>query len=300
MLTITKVLHVNGSTQRLRLCAAREGLPPLLIVQGGPGLPILSEVNKFQRLLHLEQRFLVGYWEQRGCGDVPRQETDGVSWPQQIADLRTVLTWLHNETRQRVILLGISIGGTLALRAAEQEPDRVKAVIAVSPDAHTGEADAGADALLRNQPRFGRRVAKLPRPPYVNAATFQQRARLLADLGTIERGKTFGALMREGLLALIRTYGLSGAVRAARNMNLVLNRLMPQVVSLDLFANPPRVTVPVHYVFGDLDALTPASFSDRLPAAIDAPTSTVIRLPDAGHMAHFDRPDVIRAIVERV
>jgi len=302
----TIALSVNGSTQRLRICATRAGLPPLLVVQGGPGLPLLHEVPKFQRLLNLEEHFLVGYWEQRGRGNAPRTEADGVSWAKQIEDLRTVLTWFHNETKQRAILLGISIGGTMALQAAEHEHDRVKAVIAVSPDAHTADSDAAADLFLQNQAHvagdrpLGRRIAKLPPPPYLGVGAFQQRARLLADLGTIECGKMFGALMREMLVAMIRAYGVRGTVRSLRNVNAVLRRLLPQIVSLDLFANPPRVTVPVHYVFGDRDALTPASVPDRLPAAIAAPVSTVIRVPDAGHMAHFDRPDIVRSIAENI
>jgi hypothetical protein len=64
----TITLAINGSTQRIRLCATRTGLPPLLFVQAGPGLPVLNEVAKLQQRLHLEQQFLVAYWEQRGCG----------------------------------------------------------------------------------------------------------------------------------------------------------------------------------------------------------------------------------------
>ena len=167
MIDKTVALNVNGSAQRLRMCGARPGLPPLLVVQGGPALPLLHEVPKFQRLLNLEDDFLVGYWEQRGCGDAPRGDAESVSWAQQIDDLRTVLRWFHGETRRPVILLGISIGGTLSLRAAEHEGDRLKAVIAVSPDTNTAESDAAADAFLRNQTggAFARRIAKLPPPP---------------------------------------------------------------------------------------------------------------------------------------
>ena len=60
----TVALDVNGSTQRIRMCATRTGSPPLLIVQAGPGLPILNEVGKFQRRLRLEHHFY----------------TTGVSW----------------------------------------------------------------------------------------------------------------------------------------------------------------------------------------------------------------------------
>lgn len=301
----TTTLDVNGSSQRIRVCAAREGLPPLLVVQGGPALPLLHEVPKFQRLLNLEQDFLVGYWEQRGCGDAPRKDANSVSWQQQIDDLRTVLTWFHGETKQGVTMLGISIGGTMALRAAEHEPSRVKAVVAISPDSHTAGSDAASYDFLQDQAlrggsrRLSRRVAKLKPPPYLAPPAFQRRVRLLSDLGTIEHGKTFGALLRETLAGMFAAYGIVGTVTALRNMNLVLSRLLPEIVSLDLFANPPRITIPVHYVFGAQDALNPPSIADRLAAAIAAPGSTAVRVPDAGHMVHFDHPQIVRSIVER-
>src|SRR3954466_13599088 len=86
-------LDVNGSRQRIRLCAASDGRPPLLVVQAGPGLPLLNEGPKFQRLLDLERDFLVGYWEQRGCGGAPLGASERFSMQQQVAVLRTVLRW---------------------------------------------------------------------------------------------------------------------------------------------------------------------------------------------------------------
>jgi pimeloyl-ACP methyl ester carboxylesterase len=300
----TITLNINGSRQRIRLCAARPGLPPLLVVQGGPALPLLHEVARFQRLLDLENDFLVAYWEQRGCGNAPAHDARSVSLAQQVDDLRSVLRWLHGETRQRALILGISIGGTIALQAVEHEPDRVRAVVAVSPDAQTAVSDAAAHAFLQEEARgpdrhgIRRRVMALGQPPFVDPAPFQRRTRLLADLGTIEHGKTFGALLREMLVALIRTYGAVGGVRALRNMSIIQRKLLPEIASLDLFSRVPRVTVPVHYVFGEQDVLTPASVVKELPAAIAAPGTTVVRLPNAGHMVHFDQPRIVRSILE--
>jgi pimeloyl-ACP methyl ester carboxylesterase len=134
----------------------------------------------------------------------------------------------------------------------------------------------------------------------VDTAAFQRRASLLADLGTIEYAKTFPALMREMLFDMIRTYGVLGAVRALRNMILVQRRLPPEIGSLDLLANPPPVAIPVHYVFGEQDALTPVPIAERLPASIAAPAGTAVRVANAGHMVHFDRPDIVRSILEGV
>ena len=81
-------LDINGSRQRIRICAKREGLPPLVVVQAGPGLPLLHEVAKFQRLLGLEREFRVCYWDQRGCGAASLREARSVSLRQQVEDLR--------------------------------------------------------------------------------------------------------------------------------------------------------------------------------------------------------------------
>jgi pimeloyl-ACP methyl ester carboxylesterase len=296
-------LDINGSRQSIRFCAARPGLPPLLIVQGGPALPLLHEVAKYQRLLNLERDFLVAYWEQRGCGNASPHDAQRVSLAQQVDDLRSVLQWFNGETHQRVLMLGISIGATFALQAGERDADRAKSVIAISPDSQTAGSDAAASAFLQDAAlrtdsrRLRRRVLALGQPPYVDPTPLQRRASLLADLGTIEHGKTFGALLRETLVAMIRTYGVVGAVRALRNMNVVQRMLLPEIASLDLLAHPPRVTIPVHYVFGERDALTPVSVVKDLPAAIAAPSSTVVRVPNAGHMVHFDHPAIVRSIL---
>ena len=52
-------LEINDSTQQIRICAERDGLPPILIVQAGPGFPLLHEVAKFQRCLNLEKDFFL-------------------------------------------------------------------------------------------------------------------------------------------------------------------------------------------------------------------------------------------------
>ena len=132
-------------------CVARTFLSPILIVQAGPGLPLLHEVGKFRRRLRLESDFLVGYWEQRGHGVASQGDAKSVSLLRQADDLRAVLRWLFDETEQSVIVFGVSLGGTIALQAVAHEPQTAKAVIAISPDADTAGSDANAYAFLQRQ-----------------------------------------------------------------------------------------------------------------------------------------------------
>src|SRR5262245_54615413 len=300
----TLSLDINGSQQRIRLCATRSELPPLLIVQHGPGFPLLHEVKKFRQRLDLERDHLVVYWEQRGCGNASADEARRVSLAQQVEDLLAVLTWVAERTRQRV-LFGVSIGATIALLAAARESERVKAVIANSPDLQTRAGDTAVNAFMEEQVRRAgtrrqrRALAKLGPPPYLDPRTFQRRAVLLTDFGTIERSKTFNASLRETLVAMVRSYGIIGTMRALRNMNIIQRRMLADVAPLDLLSRPPQIAARVHFVFGEQDALTAAFMSNELPGSIGGPGTTAVRVPDAGHLVHFDRPDIVRAVMEQ-
>jgi pimeloyl-ACP methyl ester carboxylesterase len=72
--------------------------------------------------------------------------------------------------------------------------------------------------------------------------------------------------------------------------------MLGDVATLDLLARPPKLAVPVHFVFGEQDALTAAFLSSELPGTIGAPGATAVRVGNAGHLVHFDRPDVARSM----
>ena len=87
----TIALQINRSHQCVRLCAGRIGLPPVVVVQQGPGLPVLHEVAKFQRRLDLERDYLVVYWEQRGCGNASAEDARSASLAGQVEDLQAIV-----------------------------------------------------------------------------------------------------------------------------------------------------------------------------------------------------------------
>ena len=110
----------------------------------------------------------MSYWEQRGCGAASVGDARSVSLAQQVDDLRAILRWLHGETREPVVVLAISLGAAIALRAVENDRDHSTALIAISPDLQTAMSDASADEFLQRRsagkPRFRATVQGLGRP----------------------------------------------------------------------------------------------------------------------------------------
>ena len=61
-------MNINNSDQWVLVRGKNINAPLLIHVQAGPGLPMISEANEMEKHLHLEEKFLVAYWDQRGCG----------------------------------------------------------------------------------------------------------------------------------------------------------------------------------------------------------------------------------------
>src|SRR5215471_13929046 len=61
-------VRLGGITQWIRVRGAHASNPVLLLMQQGPGLPMINEARRLEHLLGLEKAFTVVYWDQRGTG----------------------------------------------------------------------------------------------------------------------------------------------------------------------------------------------------------------------------------------
>ena len=64
-------IQAGSTTQWIRVRGTDAANPVLLLIQQGPGLPMINEARRFEHVLGLEQAFTVIYWDQRGCGCWP-------------------------------------------------------------------------------------------------------------------------------------------------------------------------------------------------------------------------------------
>ena len=76
-----EAIQAGDSTQWIRVRGADVSNPVLLLIQQGPGLPMINEARRFGHLLGLEQDFTVIYWDQRGCGRSLRRREDRAGIP---------------------------------------------------------------------------------------------------------------------------------------------------------------------------------------------------------------------------
>jgi 3-oxoadipate enol-lactonase len=186
------------------------------------------------------------------------------SQPYAVADLvADVVAVLDHEGVERAVVVGLSLGATVALELALAHPDRVSRLVLMGADA---DADGGM-ASLRNA-LFCRLVMILGMRSFV-----------LSSVASTLFGRWFRAtaqfrLHRDRLAALER--------RAARRAMQAWTGRRP------LREAAASLRIPTRIVVGDEDVSCPLPCGERLRQAI--PGADLVRIPQAGHTMTAERP----------
>ncbi|HJY02042.1 MAG TPA: alpha/beta hydrolase, partial [Streptosporangiaceae bacterium] len=155
-----EAIQAGGTTQWIRVRGADTSNPVLLLIQQGPGLPMINESRRFEHLLGLEQAFTVIYWDQRGCGRSLRsmKDRDSISLERMAGDTVSLLDFLRDRFGGKTYVAGFSFGATLGAHAAAQRPDLVATLVAVGMDVDgAAAANAAYDFALAAARQRGNR-----------------------------------------------------------------------------------------------------------------------------------------------
>src|SRR4051794_29920406 len=131
-----EAIRVGDSTQWIRLRGADPSNPVLLLIEQGPGLPMINQARRLQRLLGWEDAFTVVYWDQRGCGRSLRGRKDqaDISLERMVADTVSLLEILRDRFGRKIDVVGFSLGATIGASAAAERPELVASLVAVCMD----------------------------------------------------------------------------------------------------------------------------------------------------------------------
>lgn len=190
--------------------------------------------------------------------------------PQAQVDL--LLGLLDRLGLERAILVGNSAGGTVAMNFYLQHPERVQALILVSPAVYAGGGAPSAIRWLLRTPQM-RHLGPLI------ARQIQTRGPELIELAWSDPSR-----ITEETLALYKK------PLQVENWDRALWELTLASEESDLAGRLSEFSLPVLVVTGDSDRIVPTEQSVRLSKEL--PQATLVVIPQAGHVAHEERPDL--------
>jgi pimeloyl-ACP methyl ester carboxylesterase len=304
-----EAIQAGDSTQWIRVRGADPANPVLLLIQQGPGLPMINEARRFGHLLRLEQAFTVVYWDQRGCGRSLRNEgRAGISLERMAGDTVLLLAFLRDRFGRKPYVAGFSFGATLGASAAAQRPDLVAALVATGMDIDGAAAGnsaydfALAAACQRGSRRATRQLEAIGPPPHLNAKQFTTRVRWATNFGGVTTGETYATLARGLLASLVRSpdYSAADVLRTVRGISATQAALLPELASMDLARTLPRLNVPVVLVQGRHDQVAPGAAAQRYASTLQAPGKQLVWFENSAHTPHLEEPAKFRDLLMRI
>jgi proline iminopeptidase len=302
-------VKLGDTTQWIRIRGDDAANPVLLLVQQGPGLPMINEVRRFDHILKLERDFTVVYWDQRGCGRSLREGQDAhITIDLMVNDTVSLLHLLRERFGKTPYVTGFSLGATISAYAAAQRPDLVATLVAVGTDidgvaaAHGAYDFALSTARRRANTRALRQLEAIGPPPHLDAKQFGTRVRWASNFGGVTRDETYGDVVRGLLSSLLRSpdYSIGDVLRTVRGITSTQAALLPELATLDLVRSLPRLEVPIVMVQGRLDQVAPSAAAERYANSLDAPSKELVWFEDSAHTPHLEEPEKFRELLMRV
>jgi pimeloyl-ACP methyl ester carboxylesterase len=307
-----EMLRFDDMTQWIRIRGQDRSNPVLLLMQQGPGLPIINEVPILERLLGLEKNFIVVYWDQRGTGMSAQSLRKNasrfdISAARMVDDTVRLLELLHTRFGDRTLVAGFSFGATFAAQAAVRRPDLVKAIVATGMDIDVPAAERHTyEFVLRSahqhaNRRAVRQLEQIGPPPHLEKQ-FSVRARWAIDFGGVTIGTNHAGLSRSLVSSLIRSpdYSVAAAVRTLRGVATSRAALLPELATTDLVSTIPRLDIPIVLAQGRLDQVAPGQAAQRFYDSVSAPSKRLVWFEASAHTPQYDEPEKFRRLLLEV
>jgi pimeloyl-ACP methyl ester carboxylesterase len=220
---------------------------PLVFLHGASGAPAIQPFME-----QLAQRFEVLVPEHPGFG-----LSDEPEWLDNIHDLAYFyLDFLKRLDLEKVVLVGSSLGGWIALEMAVRDSARIKALVLVSPAGIRAPGLQPADTFLMSPEELARQLFHDPKLAQAR----------LAEPVTPESVE----------ISLKNRHTTARLAWEPRFHDPHLGKWLH------------RIEVPVQLVWGEQDRILPLAFADELKRLI--PKAALGLIKDAGHLPHVEKP----------
>ncbi|MBN8887686.1 MAG: alpha/beta fold hydrolase [Rudaea sp.] len=310
---------LGGVRQWISVRAMTRGQPLLLYLHGGPG-GVISDVSYvFAR--PWEDFFTVVQWDQRGFGRsaIDLDTMAPVTEEQLVADAIELIEQLRKRYGQRkIVLVGQSFGTIIGAGVARQRPDLLHAYVGLGQVTNwsTIFADARAamlaDAHDASDPALVDALDKLPPAPPASDPVAYAGWGDRIQLEAVRRGhfwynaRSEGDLLRRilnwQLLSPTQSLGQIGARLVGSGKEKTLLPVLRSIADWDFRKKlGTHFDVPMIFVSGRHDFITPVGNVIALEREIDAPSKSMNVFEHSAHVLVVEEPGrMLRVLTDQV
>ena len=306
----TEFITLGGIEQYIQIRGEDRENPVIVFLHGGPGSTVGYMSCHWQG--RLETDYTVVHWDQRGCANTyyRNKNAERPTLELLLSDLDELVDYVRTEfDEEKVVIIGHSWGSVLGSLYVGEHPEKVSHYVSIGQvvDTMRGEelamleavrlaTEAGhLDTAVEIRESFDRVMAM---PELDIAEFFQLRSLTTAELPS-------GNALSQSELTLMCLFSPDTTLADFRWFNLASadfdtyfysNAQLAAVLFLDggisIYEHITEFEVPVTFISGDCDWITPYTEVERYYNDITAPQKEYILLENLGHSPYLDNPEL--------
>ncbi len=303
------IVQIGDIDQYLYIRGQNQDNPIILFLHGGPGSPMTPIIYGYQDFL--EDEYTIVNWDQRNSGKTyflndEELVYNTLSIERMVADVREITLYLSERFgKEKVVIMGHSWGSVLGTEFVQKYPELVSAYIGVGQVINSEEGDVFAynatiDAIKESENKEDLETLENLKGYLVTDEDF-----------SLKSFSTFRGLMSKYLspipdkttqmIIFSPYYSLKEISSFLKNPFELQKPLMDYLVyEFDARDFGNEYQVPIYYILGDHDWVTPYEKAQEYFENIVAPEKMNIMIKDAGHMTMVDKPEEFSNAVKLV
>jgi pimeloyl-ACP methyl ester carboxylesterase len=254
-------LNIGGIEQWILIRGQNSSNPVMLILHGGPGSPLFSEVPKYSKL---EEHFVVVYWEQRGTAKSYNSKIpiETMTLDQFILDTHELISNIKLKFNvSGVYLMGRSWGSVLGLNVAHRYPDDLIAYIGIAQFVNGLQNDfVSHQHTITMAEQLGdldalEKLKEIGDPPWDMKSLLYQRKKLTKYGGVIYNQKKRESANIDRIQSVLMSpyYSISTILTLIFNPYFSVKHLWSDVYKTDFTTQIKKIDVPVFFFHGKHD-----------------------------------------------
>ncbi len=305
-------VNLQGQEQYLLIKGKDVKNPVIVYLHGGPAGP--DSVVTYEWTPYLMDEYTVVVWDQRGCGNTyyrnkgkdPNNQT--ATFPQALEDLDALVDYVCQRFEQeKVIIMGHSYGTLLGSRYAQIHPKKVRHYVGISQviSIKLGEK-AGYEDAYRIAVEKGKNTAKLTAAyeKAMEAPNFDNLGRLRMRTMPLHMPPKAKNQIVIGLKSpYLKWNNVKWQLMCMTNRRKIMQlsqSLLDYLFEVNLLEKSKDYQVPVTFIHGDCDWVTPTVCTKQYMEQMTAPHKEMVLMKDCSHCPHYDEPEEFAEVVKKV
>jgi pimeloyl-ACP methyl ester carboxylesterase len=288
---------IRGSEQWITIRGRDKSNPVVLIVHGGPGFANAPFVNA---MLPYEQSYTLVQWDQPGAAKTFRRAGNTIPADLTIADVvddgiavaELVKERLHAD---KIVLLGWSWGSMVGIEMARKRPDLFAAyvgtgqLVSLAANEAMAYANVLATARQRGVTQAIKELEAIGPPPYDSYGELATERKWAGDFA----GGNESVVALLALAMVGPRYSIADVVSYVRGLLASQDHFMGPTLDgpifhFDLGATATELEVPIVFIQGTDDNVTPAALARDYFDRLTAPQKAYVPIEGGGHAAIVD------------